>query len=196
MTSSVSICSNALIQLGDKPISSFQDPSTRAQVCSIAYPEVRDAVLRAHPWNSCVKRVVLAPMTDKPAFDYAYQFQLPADWLRTMQIGSRRNRLDYASEGNRILAHVNALPLVYIFRNEIEATWESTLVDVVTKAVKAGIAYAITQSASMAQVAMTEYTTVLKQAKAINGQDDDTETVGDFPLLEDRLSSYTRAPGR
>ncbi|WLE60287.1 hypothetical protein GIY62_06420 [Burkholderia plantarii] len=196
MTSSISICSSALVELGDKPISSFQDPSTRAQVCAIRYEGVRDAVLRSHPWNSCTKRVVLAPLADAPAFDWPHQFQLPADWLRTIQVGNRRNSLSFAAEGNRILALVNALPLVYIFRNTVEATWESTLVDVVTKAMKAALAYPITQSASMAQVAMGEFASVLKTAKAENGQDDDTQTAGDFPLLESRLSSYTRAPGR
>ena len=196
MTSSVSICSNALLQLGDNPIASFDDPARRATVCSNLYPEVRDAMLRTHPWNSCTKRTVLAPLADKPSFDYPYQFQLPSDWLRTIQIGSRRCPLDYAAEGQRILAYVDALPIVYIFRNENEATWESTLVDVVTKAMKAAIAYPITQSAAMAQTAQAEFAAFLKQAKAINGQDDDTETIGDFPLLESRLSSYTTPPGR
>ncbi|AJY13715.1 hypothetical protein K6W16_10385 [Burkholderia dolosa] len=196
MTSSVSICSSALLQLGDKPISSFDEPTDRALVCSNLYAEVRDAMLRAHPWNSCTKRVVLAPLAEAPPFDYPYQFQLPADWLRTIQVGSRKCPLDYAAEGNRILAFVNAMPFVYIFRNENEATWESTLVDVVTKAIKAAIAYPITQSAAMAQTAQTEFAAFLKQAKAINGQDDDTETIGDFPLLESRLSSYTTPPGR
>ncbi|KVF08987.1 hypothetical protein WJ04_09150 [Burkholderia vietnamiensis] len=196
MTSSVSICSNALLQLGDNPIASFDDPARRAMVCANLYPEVRDAMLRTHPWNSCTKRTVLAPLADAPIFDYPYQFQLPSDWLRTIQIGSRGCALDYAAEGQRILAYVDALPIVYIFRNENEATWESTLVDVVTKAMKAAIAYPITQSAAMAQTAQAEFATFLKQAKAINGQDDDTETIGDFPLLESRLSSYTTPPGR
>ncbi|MCA8323278.1 hypothetical protein [Burkholderia cepacia] len=165
-------------------------------VCSNLYSEVRDAMLRAHPWNSCTKRVVLAPLVDAPAFDYPYQFQLPADWLKTIQVGSARCPLNFTAEGQRILAFVQALPLVYLFRNEVEATWESTLVDVVTAAMKMRLAYPITQSAAMAQTAAAEFTTLLKQAKAINGQDDDTETIGDFPLLESRLSSYTTAPGR
>ena len=196
MTSSISICSNALLQLGDQPIASFNEPTRRAMVCSNLYPEVRDAVLRAHPWNSCTKRTVLAPLAETPAFDYPYQFQLPADWLKTIQVGSARCSLNFTAEAQRILAFVNALPLVYIFRNEIETTWESTLVDVITKAMKYALAYPITQSAAMAQTAGAEYATILKQAKAINGQDDDTETLGDFPLLESRLSSYTTAPGR
>ncbi|EML1595540.1 hypothetical protein RVY52_000233 [Burkholderia cenocepacia] len=196
MTSSISICSNALLQLGDSPIASFTEPTRRAMVCSNLYPEVRDAVLRAHPWNSCTKRTVLAPLAEKPAFDYPYQFQLPSDWLKTLQVGSAGRSLNFTAEGQRILSFEQALPFVYIFRNEIESTWESTLIDVMTKAMKSVLAYPITQSAAMAQTAQAEYVLIMKQAKAINGQDDDTETIGDFPLLESRFSSYTTAPGR
>ncbi|SDI65309.1 hypothetical protein SAMN04487926_12155 [Paraburkholderia steynii] len=196
MTSSVSICSSALIQLGDKPISSFSDPSQRAQNCGILYPEMRDALLRAHPWNSATKRVVLAPLADAPAFDYPFQFQLPDDWLKTIQIGQLGCPLKYTTESNRVLAWVDALPLVYIFRNTIEQTWESSLIHVMTKAMKAALAYPVTQSAAMAQTCAAEFMNELKQAKAINGQDDDEETLGDFPLIAGRLSSYTRAPGR
>ncbi len=196
MTSSVSICSNALIRLGDSPISSFTDPSRRATACSNLYPEIRDAVLRSHPWNCATKRVVLAPMTDAPAFDYLYQFQLPDDWLRTIQIGQLGCPLKYTIEGQRILANVNALQLVYIYRNTNEQSWDPALVDVVTAAMTSALAYPITQSASMQQAMEAKFINTFKQAKAVNGQDDDEETLGDFPLIAGRMSSYNRAPGR
>jgi len=196
MTSSVSICSNALLRLGDSAISSFQDPSKRATTCANLYPEVRDAMLRSHPWNCATKRVVLAPLTEAPAFDYQYQFQLPDDWLRSIQIGLLGCPLKYTIEGQRILANVQALQLVYIYRNTVEQSWDSTLVDVVTAAMTAVLAYPITQSASEEQLKQALLVQTLKQAKAINGQDDDEETLGDFPLLAGRMSSYSRAPGR
>lgn len=196
MTSSVSICSNALLRLGDSPISAFTDPSKRATACANLYPEMRDAILRSHPWNCATKRIVLAPLTDAPAFDYLYQFQLPDDWLRTIQLGQLGCPLKYTIEGQRILANVNALQFVYIFRNVVEQSWDSTLVDVVTAAMTAVLAYPITQSASMQQAMQGQFMQTLKQAKAVNGQDDDEETLGDFPLIAGRMSSYTRAPGR
>jgi hypothetical protein len=196
MTSSVSICSNALLRLGDSPIASFTDQSKRATACANLYPEMRDAVLRSHPWNCATKRVVLAPMADAPAFDYVYQFQLPDDWLRSIQIGPLGCPLKYTIEGQRILANVSALQLVYIYRNDIEQSWDSSLVDVVTAAMTAVLAYPVTQSAAMQQAMQGQFIQTLKQAKAINGQDDDEETLGDFPLLAGRMSSYSRAPGR
>lgn len=196
MTSSVSICSNALIRLGDKPISSFQDETDRANACANLYPSTRDAMLRAHPWNCAVKRVLLAPLSTAPAFDYAYQFQLPADWLRTIQVGARECSLDFTMEGQRILCDANSLPLVYIFHNIIESTWDDTLVDVMTARMASVLAYPITQSASMKQAMEAEFQIAFKQAKAVNGQDDRDETLGDFPLLANRLNGYRSVPGR
>lgn len=196
MTSSVSICSNALIRLGDKPISSFTDGTDAANACANLYPTVRDAMLRAHPWNCATKRVVLAPLSTPPAFDYAYQFQLPSDWLRSIQIGPRDCELDFTIEGQRVLTDANTLALVYIFRNVIESTWDDTLVEVITAKMTSVLAYPITQSASMQQVMESQFQMAFKQAKAVNGQDDRDETLGDFPLLANRLNGYRSVPGR
>lgn len=196
MTSSVSICSNALIRLGDRPISSFEDDTDAANACANLYPTVRDSILRAHPWNCATKRVVLAPLAAAPAFDYVRQFQLPSDWLRTVQIGSRDYELDFTIEGQRILCDANALPLVYVFRNTIESTWDDSLVEVVTAKMTSVLAYPITQSASMQQAMEQAFQIVFKQAKAVNGQDDRGETLGDFPLLANRLNGYRSIPGR
>ena len=62
MASPVSICSNALILLGDKPIASFTDGSKAAQVAANLYPDAKRDFLRGHPWNAAIKRATLAPM--------------------------------------------------------------------------------------------------------------------------------------
>lgn len=196
MTSSVSICSNALIRLGDKPISSFEDGTDAANACANLYPEVRDALLRAHTWDCAKKRVLLAPLTEPPLFDYAYQYQLPPDWMRTIQIGQRGCSLDYMIESQRILTDATSLPLVYVFKNTVESTWDGLLIDVMTAAMTSVLAYPITQSASEEQVKEAKFQTTFKQAKAVNGQDGPGETLGDFPLLVNRLNGYRSVPGR
>lgn len=196
MTSSVSVCSNALVRLGDNPISSLNDPTKAARACANLYPSVRDAILRDHPWNCARKRVVLAPLLAKPAFDYPYQFQLPSDWLRTIQIGERDMPMTYTQEGRLILAYRATLPLVYVWDNQVESTWDSELVGVMTAAMAAVLAYPITQSTAMMQAQEQKLAGLMKSAKAVNGQDSEDETLGDFPLLMSRLYGMSRAPGR
>lgn len=203
MTSSVSICSNALLMIGDRPISSLDEANDRARLASNLYPSARDAVLRMHPWSCVKKRVMLAPLSNAPAFDYSYQFQLPADFARPIQVGLRCDPISYLIEGNVMLANVNAIPLVYVFKSTNESTWDALLIEAMTLYMASLFAYPLTKSAALAQTKMGELQVLLKTARAVNGQDDPPETLGDFPLLAERLTGYgpalgvrTYAPGR
>ncbi|MDF3613690.1 hypothetical protein P3S34_26705, partial [Enterobacter hormaechei] len=87
-------------------------------------------LLRAHPWNCAIKRVVLSPVSGAPVFGYGYQFSLPGDLVRVLSVGEPRDDIDYRIEGSRLLANIDVIRLRYIFRNEGESTWDSALVDV------------------------------------------------------------------
>lgn len=180
--SAVSICSNALLLLGAKPINSLTDGSDGALLAQNLYPTVSDALLRAHPWNSTLKRVVLAPKVGAPAFDYAYAFALPGDWIRTWQVGERGARLDYRTEGRDILSDTNPLPLVYQ-RRPSEGDWDSQLLHLATLAMAASMAYAITKSNTVKEQFTGDYRAALIAAMATDGQDDPPETLGDSRLL-------------
>src|SRR5918999_1562297 len=77
--SEVQICSDALGVLGLDAITSLNDDTKRARVCKRQYPRVRDAILRAHPWNCATFRQVLAQSAATPAFGYSYAHTLPTD---------------------------------------------------------------------------------------------------------------------
>lgn len=185
--SAVSICSNALLQLGDRPIDSFEANDDRTRLVANLYEMKRDRVLRLHPWNCAIKRVVLSPESEPPAFEWAYQFQLPADWLRTLSVGETDDhQTDYAQEGRKILADTNVLKLRYIYRNTVEATWDALLVEAMTQVMVATLAYAVTKSTSKQQLEAAIIKDVLKTARAVDGQEGTPETLGDFPLLANR----------
>lgn len=186
MATSVSICSNALLMLGAQPINDLAEDLDRARLAANLYPSVRDDILRAHPWNCATKRVILAPDATPPSFGYSYQFPLPMDWLRTLSVGDYGVEIDFRHEGRMLLADDSALKLRYIFRNEIESTWDSMLIHCMTLAMAARMAYAITQSASLEQARIQEMEMALRRARAADGQDDPPETVGDFRLLSSR----------
>lgn len=186
-TSAVSICSNALLDVGAQTIASFDESSDRATIVANRWESVRDAVLRSHPWNCAVKRVILAPEVGTPAFDYAYAFALPGDWLRTLQVGEYGQEIDYKTESGTILAHVTALRLRYIWKNTEPASWDAMLVEAMTKAMASAIAYPITQSASLAQLKEQEYRDFMKQTRAVDGQDDPPEQLGDTRLFNARF---------
>lgn len=187
----VSICSNALLLLGAQTINSLSENNDRARACSNLYPMVRNYLLRSHPWNCAVKRVALAPDATAPAFDWDNQFTLPSDFMRVLSVGEAGAEVEYKVESGKLLCDDNPAYLRYIWRNENPATWDDMLVWGVTQAMKAALAYPITQSTSLEQLVEDACERVLKKARSVDGQDDPPDTLGDSPLLAARMGGRT-----
>jgi hypothetical protein len=184
--SAVSICSNALLELGGKSINAFTEDSDAARLASNLWDQVRRGVLRGHPWNCATKRVVLAPVVGAPAFGYAFAFTQPPDCMKIVQVGLYGAEDDYAIESGQILAGVNPLYLRYIWDNDNPATYDEGLVEALTAAMAARMAYAITGSTSLRQAAEQRAEVVMARAQAIDGQDEPPQTWGNFHLLASR----------
>lgn len=189
MATGVSICSNALLMLGAQTINDFADQLNldRAKLCANLYPTVRDDMLRSHPWNCAIKRAVLAPDAVAPAFGYTHSFELPADFMRVLEVGTNGSQIDYLVEGRTIQADTTVLELRYVFRNEVENTWDSHLVKLVTLAMAAALAYPVTQSSALQQSFEQKLEMTLKRARAVDGQEDPPQTLGDERLLRARF---------
>jgi hypothetical protein len=190
MATDVSICSAALLKLGDKAIADLQESTARATICANLYPLAKLDILRRHPWNCAVRRVVLAPLADTPASDWSYQFPMPGDFLRLMQVGYLGQQLDYSFEGGRVLANVTALPIVYV-ANITEGDFDSLLVNVMTLRMEMELAYPITKSTSLRDSLKQEFYApavgVLATAKNIDGQENPPEEWASSSLIESRL---------
>jgi hypothetical protein len=185
--SAVSICSNALLLLGDNPIDSFDVDNARTRLVSNLYASKRDRVLRAHPWNCATKRVILSPDVAAPVFGMAYQFALPDDWLRTVSVGDDGVPEEYLIEGRKLLLDTNVCKLRYIFRNDVESTWDTLLIDAMTQVMVAALTYPITKSTTKQASEEEIVKRILKEARAIDGQENPPQTLGDFPLLDNRM---------
>ncbi|WP_433886948.1 hypothetical protein [Pseudomonas vranovensis] len=191
MATGVSICSNALLMLGAQTINDFADQNNldRAKLCANLYPTQRDTILRAHPWNCCIKRIVLAPIAEPPAFGYSHAFELPSDCLRVLEVGTGGCQIDHQVEARSIQADTTVLELRYVFRNEVESSWDAHLIDLMTAAMAATLAYPITQSTSERDSREAKLVQLMRQAKAVDGQEDPPQTLGDERLLGARFGS-------
>lgn len=187
MASSISICSNALLILGSQPINDFDEGTDFARLCSNMYPSVRNDLLRKHPWNCAVKRVVLSPSTTPPAFGFRNQFPLPGDLVRVLSVGEIHDDIAYRIEGSKLLANESTIKLRYIWRNEVESTWDEALVQLAETTMAAKLAYAVTGSASLRDSLTQEAAFLLRQARSIDGQEDPPEELGGYPTFESRF---------
>lgn len=186
----IEICSNALILIGDNPISSFaSNQGQRADVASNLYPNIRNAILRSHPWNSCRKRVQLAPLATAPAYEWAYQMQLPADFLRLVQIGQENETIFYEIEDGKILTNETNIKLKYIYRNEVVSTYDGLLTKALIEACAHDFAYPLAKSQALKDGIMAKLNQTLQMARTVNGQEKLSESMGDEGLYRSRFTT-------
>ena len=62
----VRICSDALLLLGARAITSFNDGTDASSVCDRLYPNVRDFTLMMYRWSFSVKKIALAQLVTTP----------------------------------------------------------------------------------------------------------------------------------
>ena len=184
----VSICSNALLLLGAKTISSFNDDSDGALLASNLFEITRDSIIRSHPWNCCIKRETLAPDAATSQPDWAYQFSLPSDVLRVISVGEAGIEDPYLVEGRKILCDQNPLYLRYVYRNTDPTSWDAMLVRACELAMAAAMAYPITLSASVRDSMRQELEMHMRRARSVDGQEDPPQTFGDSYLIASRYS--------
>lgn len=134
MASEVGICNSALIKIGAARITSLTEGTKNANLCNEQYGKLREAELRAHTWNFAKSRVKLSQITGDPVSGFDYRYQLPADWLRTIDVfdsDTDRGDLQYEIKGDRLLTDAVDAYLIYIRDvdnpNEMDPLFRETL---------------------------------------------------------------------
>ena len=117
----VSICSDALLLIGAKAISSFNDGTDESSVCDRLYPDIRDSTLSMYPWSFSMKKVQLAQLITTPTTVWRYEYQLPGDKLsnpravyNSANMGSPVQK-DWEIQGDKLLTNLTSVYIDYQF---------------------------------------------------------------------------------
>jgi hypothetical protein len=117
----VSICSDALLLIGAKAISSFNDGTDESSVCDRLYPDIRDSTLSMYPWSFSMKKVQLAQLITTPTTVWRYEYQLPGDKLSNPRAvynsanpGSPVQK-DWEIQGDKLLTNLTSVFIDYQF---------------------------------------------------------------------------------
>jgi hypothetical protein len=117
----VSICSDALLMLGSKAISSFNDGTDESSVCDRLYSDIRDSALVMYPWSFATKKIKLARLVTTPASVWRYEYQLPGDKLNnpravfaSSNIGANPQK-DWEIQGDKLLTNLTEVYIDYHF---------------------------------------------------------------------------------
>ncbi|MES2348488.1 MAG: hypothetical protein V4641_13075 [Pseudomonadota bacterium] len=186
MASEVSICNQALQKLGASRITSLTEDSRNARAVNACYVEMRDAELRAHPWNFGRKRVVLSPDSTAPVFDYGYAFTLPTDCLRPLP--PARTGLDWQIEGGKILTNDGTtINLRYVRRVADPNEMDPCFRDMVACRIAAQVCEEITQSNTKLESIQAAYKMSKLEAKRANAFEQNSDDPPDDTWITARL---------
>ena len=170
MASVVDVCNRALDKLGHGPITSLEDGTTAANLCNRGWPLTRDQVLRDHPWNFAIKRVITSPLVTTPLWGFSYQHQIPSDMLRLLDICDLSTG-EYQREGDVILANDEALRIRYVAKITDPNKYDSLFLDAVAARLAFELCEALTQSNSKKEILWNEYQEALTTAKRVDAQE-------------------------
>lgn len=179
-TSVIEICNNALLDLGEDVIMSLGDDSKAAGLCNHRWPALRDAVLRAHPWNCAMAQAELAAGTVAPLWKWEYKYALPSDFLRIIQVvGQDGEEIpDWEIQGNIILCDEEAPIFVSFVRCETDPRkYDALLSEALSARLAAALAYPLSGSTSLAQAHWEIYQTKLAEARGVDAREGVPESV-------------------
>ncbi len=169
MAGQVEIVNRALTKIGEQRILSLSDDVEAARSADSLWDIVRDAELRIRRWKFSITRASLAALVSTPDWGFDYQYQLPSDCLRVVQVGEYYpgvSLTDYRSadetewrvEGRKILTNEAApLKIRYIARIEDTGEWDAAFVEAFACRLAAELAERLTQSNTRRQLAWDEY---------------------------------------
>lgn len=193
MASQVGICNRALTKLGDKRITSLEEDSKAAAALNSMYDDVLDACLRAHVWSFAKTRAQLAALADAPLFGFGYQYRLPSDFLRLIQIGQflvyprTDTRGLFSIESGSVLTDLQApLNIRYTRRITDPNAMDALFREVFACRLAIESCETLTQSSTKRQAAWAEHDRAIADAIRVNAIERPSQPVGDDTWLESR----------
>jgi hypothetical protein len=197
--SNVAIANLALTKLGDLRILNLTDNTKPAREANAVFDMTRDYLQRRFSWRFCIKRANLAADSGTPLWDWSYQYQIPTDCLRILQVGQwypspdmsdliSTGGQEYVLEGKYILSNqAGPLKLRYLSRVTDPVQFD-TAFDMAFSAYLAYLlAEPLTASAEQKQMAYNDYRNAIKDAVIANAIENPPESLADQTWILARL---------
>lgn len=168
----LSICNNALVQLGNEPLLNLTDTTKKAvRLCVQFYDQTVDEVLRAYNWNCATVRDTLTVDETAPAWGFNFRYALPADCLRV--IGFSSASVNWKIENGYILADSDGGEISYI-KSITAADMDALLRSAVSARLAAYLAFPLTNSATVAKAMFDLYKEKLADAHTMDAFENGT----------------------
>jgi len=120
MTTQTGLANYALSQIGEGVITDIDGTDRHSKACKLLVQPVIDEVLRSHRWNCSIARATLSRLASAPNHGLDYAYQLPADWLRLLEVNGEAwegsDQFFEIENGSRLLTNESEAKVRYIKR--------------------------------------------------------------------------------
>lgn len=164
MATSISMASNALVLIGDDPISALSESIAAANL----YDETYEFVLSQHPWSFALKEAKFSRLSQEPDREtgFRYAFQRPPDMIRLWATFPDK---DYRMVGKFIYANFAEFFGQYVFRVE-ETALPAHVVRCIEYKLASDFAISVAEDNERMRIFEMKYEDALGEAMAIDGQ--------------------------
>jgi len=199
MASQVELANRALTKIGEARILTLTDNVESARVVESVWDVTRDAELRARNWNFAIVRASLAALVSTPDWGYSYQYQIPTNCLRIIQVDqwyAPPVMSDYIGasesywqiESNKILTDRPApLKVRYVSRVTDCGDWDPLFAEVFACRLAVEICERLTQSRPKRELAHEEYKMAIRAATRSDAVENPPEAIPDSAWVLARL---------
>jgi hypothetical protein len=186
MASDIDIASNALILIGDNPISSFTEPGFGATSAANLYEDTYLATLSEHPWTFALKEQKLSKLSQKPdpETNFSNAFQVPVDAVRIWAVFPHSN---YTIVGDLLYSNQNELLMRYNHKTP-EANLPPHFVKALEYRLAADFSISVTEDLKKHQLFEQKYLRAMSLARSVDSQGKPPVAIVDSPFVDVRRS--------
>lgn len=176
MASEVDICNIAMHKLGANRVTSLDTPDNfEAELCAVNYPLVRDSVLEEHAWSFALKRIVLNPTGNPPAWGSDTEFQVPEGVLTIIRLYDNPNVASpvapetWRREGDYVYASSAKVYALCVMRITDTTRYPALFRALVSVRLALELCMVVTENKELIGQLMQEYSYKVREAAAADG---------------------------
>jgi hypothetical protein len=193
----IRICADALLMIGAKAITSFNDGTDESSICDRLYPNIRDSTLVMYPWSFNMKKIQLAQLVTAPGSVWKYAYQLPGDRIaspravyNSASVGAPVQK-DWEIQGDQMLTNLTSVYIDYQY-----SVAEFAMPAYFVQLLKYMVAWHIAESITEQQEKSTKWRNVavgdpaengrggyFRQCMQVDGQSNPIRIIEDFSLI-------------
>jgi hypothetical protein len=188
-SSVVEICNRALDAIGVPPITAFGEETKAGGLCRRYYPQVRDEIIRSHPWNCAMARASLPALLASPAWGFSFAYQLPADCLRVLAVNADDPFCHpWKVEGRTVVTDREApITILYLRRLDDSGFFDPMLVSVIAARLAMELARPLTSDSAIRKQMEDEFKERLRAARSADGQEGTPDRIYAEEFVQARL---------